>query len=124
MELSYRFSFDAAHRFAHFPAGHPNAGVHGHSFQAEVAVSGEPDPATGFVVDFSRLEQACAALRQLLDHRMLNEIEGLSAPSLENLCLWIWKRLAPQFPALTRVSVRRDSAGQSCTYSPPRQKDA
>jgi 6-pyruvoyltetrahydropterin/6-carboxytetrahydropterin synthase len=50
---------------------------------------------------------------------MLNQIEGLEAPSLENLCLWIWKRLAPQFSGLARVTVRRDSAGQSCTYTGP-----
>jgi 6-pyruvoyltetrahydropterin/6-carboxytetrahydropterin synthase len=117
MELSYRFSFDAAHKFTHYPAGHPNAGLHGHSFQAEVSVAGEPDRATGFVVDFSKLESACAGLRGQLDHRVLNDVAGLSSPSLEHLCAWIWKRLAPEFPSLVRVTVRRESAGQSCSYS-------
>lgn len=119
MELSCRFAFDAAHRFAHFPEGHRNAGVHGHSFEAEVTLAGEPDPRTGFIVDFAELEKACAGIRELLDHRMLNEVEGLAAPSLENLCIWIWKRLAPRFPSLCRVTVRRDSAGQSCSYRGP-----
>ena len=117
MELACRFGFDAAHQFAHFPAGHPNRGVHGHSFQAEVAVRGEPDPRTGFIVELAELERACGELRGALDHRMLNEIEGLEKPSLENLCLWIWRRLAPRFPSLSRVTVRRDSAGQSCSYA-------
>src|SRR5882672_2557382 len=114
MELSYKFSFDAAHQFDHFPADHPNCGVHGHSFQAEVAVRGEPDPRTGFIVDFAELESACAAVRADLDHRMLNKIAGLEAPSLENLCKWIWNRLAPRVPSLARVTVGRASAGQSC----------
>jgi 6-pyruvoyltetrahydropterin/6-carboxytetrahydropterin synthase len=117
MELAYRFHFDAAHKFGHFPAGHPNAGMHGHSFQAEVAVAGKPDPRTGFVVDFAELEAACGGLRRQLDHRVLNELEGLSSPSLENLCVWIWGRLIDDFPSLARVTVRRDSAGQSCSYS-------
>jgi 6-pyruvoyltetrahydropterin/6-carboxytetrahydropterin synthase len=117
MELAYRFGFDAAHYFEHFPAGHPNQGVHGHSFQAEVAVHGKPDPRTGFAVDFHELEQACAELRAALDHRVLNEVEGLEKPSLENLCAWMWGRLAPRFPSLARVTVRRDSSGQSCTYT-------
>jgi len=116
-ELAYRFGFDAAHRFDHFAPGHPNHGVHGHSFQAEIAVRGAPDPRTGFVIDFERLEKACAAVRAQLDHKMLNEIDGLARPSLENLCVWIWQRLAPQVPGLARVTVRRDSAGQSCTYA-------
>jgi 6-pyruvoyltetrahydropterin/6-carboxytetrahydropterin synthase len=91
--------------------------MHGHSFQAEVAVAGEPDARTGFVVDFADLEAACAGLRKQLDHRVLNEVEGLSSPSLENLCVWIWRRLSAEFPSLARVTVRRDSAGQSCTYT-------
>lgn len=36
---------------------------------------------------------------------------------LERLCLWIWSELAPRFPSLARVIVRRDSCGQSCTYT-------
>jgi 6-pyruvoyltetrahydropterin/6-carboxytetrahydropterin synthase len=119
MELAYRFGFDAAHRFEHLSPGHPNYGLHGHSFQAEVAVRGEPDKKTGFIADFAELESACAVVRAELDHRLLNDIESLGAPSLENLCLWIWKRLAPRFPSLARVTVRRDAAGQSCTYTGP-----
>lgn len=116
MELSYRFGFDAAHSFAHFPPGHPNHGVHGHSFQAEVAIGGEPDPRTGFLMDFAQLERVCAEIRAVLDHRLLNEVDGLGAPSLENLCRWIWGRLSPVVPSLVRVTVRRDSLGQACTY--------
>ena len=119
MELAYRFGFDAAHRFEHFPQGHVNAGVHGHSFQAEVAVRGEPDPRTGFIMDYAVLEKLCAGVREQLDHRMLNGIEHLGQPSLENLCRWIWQRLARELPGLARVTVRRDSAGQSCTYTGP-----
>ena len=119
MELSYRFGFDAAHYFKHLGPGHPNHGVHGHSFQVEIAVRGEPDPRTGFIVDFAELEQACAELRSALDHRVLNEIDGLDKPSLENLCSWIWSRLVPRCPALARVAVRRDSSGQGCVYMGP-----
>jgi 6-pyruvoyltetrahydropterin/6-carboxytetrahydropterin synthase len=48
---------------------------------------------------------------------MLNDIDGLAKPSLENLCLWIWRALSTQFANLSRVTVRRDSCGQSCTYT-------
>lgn len=116
MQIAYRFGFDAAHRFERFPDGHPNRRLHGHSFQAEVAIEGVPDAENGFVTDFSALEAACREVREALDHRMLNDIEGLARPSLENLCLWIWKALAPRLPGLARVTVRRDSCGQSCTY--------
>ena len=117
MEIGYRFGFDAAHNFRSFPEGHPYRGIHGHSFQVEVAIAGTPDPATGFVADLGAVERACANVREALDHRMLNEIAGLETPSLENLCLWIWNALVPQFPRLARVTVRRDSCGQSCSYT-------
>lgn len=117
MEVSYRFGFDAAHHFENFPDGHPYRGVHGHSFQVEIALAGKPDPATGFVADLGEVERACAGVRGELDHRMLNEIEGLGKPSLENLCTFIWRALEPRFPGLARVTVRRDSQGQACTYN-------
>lgn len=117
MELSYRFGFDAAHRFENYPDGHPYRGVHGHSFQVEITVSGKPDAITGFVADFGEIAKACAVIREALDHRMLNEILGLEKPSLENLSVWVWNRLAPQFRSLSRVTVRRDSIGQSCSYT-------
>jgi len=119
MEISYRFGFDAAHYFDSFPEGHLYRGVHGHSFQVEVALEGAPDPRTGFVADFGELERSGAEMRAALDHRLLNSIDGLARPSLENIALWLWERLAPRFSSLSRVTVRRDSSGQSCTYRGP-----
>ena len=117
LQISYRFGFDAAHRFAGMPRGHRYRGVHGHSFSVEVAVRGAAQPPNGFVADFSKLEAACARLRRMLDHSLLNDIPGLKQPSLENLCVWIWDKLKPKFPGLARVTVRRDSLGQACTYT-------
>lgn len=122
MEIAYRFGFDAAHHFDAFPEGHLYRGIHGHSFQVEVALVGEPDPATGFVADLGEVERECAALRAALDHRMLNEIPGLSKPSLENISIWVWNALARRFPGLARVTIRRDSCGQSCSYTGPSRR--
>ena len=119
MEIAYRFGFDAAHRFEHYPAGHPHGALHGHSFQVEVALRGEPDPRTGFVADFAELERACAELRAALDHRLLNDVDGLAQPSLERLCVWIWLRLSPRFAGLAHVAVGRESGGQRSTYFGP-----
>lgn len=117
LEISYRFGFDAAHRFSGMPRGHRYRGVHGHSFGVEVALRGSPQPPNGFVADFSKLEAACTRLHKQLDHTLLNDITGLGQPSLENLSLWIWQKLKPKFPGLARVTVRRDSLGQACSYA-------
>jgi 6-pyruvoyltetrahydropterin/6-carboxytetrahydropterin synthase len=116
LEICYEFGFDAAHRFPGAPRGHKYRGTHGHSFRVEIALHGVPHPPSGFVSDFARLERVCRGLHERLDHTLLNEIAGLGNPSLENLCLWIWDRLAAKFTGLARVTVRRDSLGQSCTY--------
>jgi 6-pyruvoyltetrahydropterin/6-carboxytetrahydropterin synthase len=117
VEISYRFGFDAAHRFDAFPAGHRYGNIHGHSFQVEVSLEGEPDAATGFVADLGEVERECERVREVLDHRLLNEVEGLAKPSLENISVWIWNFLSGRFANLARVSVRRDSCGQSCSYT-------
>ena len=119
-EICHEFGFDAAHRFARVPRGHKYRGLHGHSFRVEVAVRGLARPPHGFVADFARLEAACTRIRDRLDHALLNDIAGLENPSLENLCLWIWRQLGRRFPGLARVTVRRDSLGQSCTYRGPK----
>jgi 6-pyruvoyltetrahydropterin/6-carboxytetrahydropterin synthase len=116
MEIYQEFGFDAAHRFPAAPAGHRYEGLHGHSFTARVVIEGAPDPATGFLVDFGDLERACAGLREALDHRYLNDIEGLAVPSVEHIAMWIWRRLKPAFPGLCRVEVRRDSVRHGAVY--------
>jgi 6-pyruvoyltetrahydropterin/6-carboxytetrahydropterin synthase len=117
VEISYRFGFDAAHRFDGFPHGHGYNNLHGHSFQVEVALEGEPDAGTGFVADLGEIERECARVREALDHRLLNDVDGLAKPSLENISVWIWNFLSPRIGNLSRVTVRRDSCGQSCSYT-------
>ena len=124
MEIRYEFGFEAAHRFSAMPHGHRYRGTHGHSFRAEVALRGSPRPPAGFVADFARVERACQALRKRLDHTLLNDVPGLGDPSLENLCVWLWDRLAPKLPGLAQVTVRRDSLGQSCAYRGPQRRPA
>jgi 6-pyruvoyltetrahydropterin/6-carboxytetrahydropterin synthase len=117
MEISYEFLFDAAHNFPRMGEGHKYKGVHGHSFRVEVAVEGQVNPVTGFLADFAKLEDDCGKLREQLDHSFLNEIEGLTLPSLENISMWVWQRLKPSYPGLSRVTIRRDSCRQACTYA-------
>ena len=116
MEIALSFDFDAAHFFQHPPPGHMYRRMHGHSFSVEVVVAGAPDPTTGFVADFAELEAATAGLRGQLDHTLLNDVPGLTVPSLENIAIWVWERLAQPFPGLCRVTVHRPSCRQSCTY--------
>jgi 6-pyruvoyltetrahydropterin/6-carboxytetrahydropterin synthase len=115
-QIVKEFGFEAAHTFGHKPVGHENTRVHGHSFKVEVALSGEPNPATGCVADFEDVGRAVDAVRARLDHHMLNDIPGLGTPSLENIARWIAEQLRGPLPQLASVIVRRPSLGESCRY--------
>lgn len=122
MRIVKSISFDAAHFLAETgaaagasaPSGSPYARMHGHSFTLEVAVDGETDAANGWVVDFGVVAEVLAALRLRLDHHLLNAIEGLERPTLENICRWAAHELAPQLPGLAQVKVARPSIGEAC----------
>ena len=114
IELTQEFGFDAAH---YLDAGAAeNRRLHGHSFYVEVTLRGEPDPRTGFLRDLGEVRAVLDGLREELDHRLLNEIDGLGAPTLENLSRYIFRRTKAALPEVARVRIRRPSCGQSCVY--------
>ena len=115
MEIYKVFKFDAAHRLPCVPAGHKCAKLHGHSFRVEIHVRGNPDPHTGWIMDFSYISDAYDPIINQLDHKNLNDIEGLENPTSENLCRWIWKRLQPALPQLCKIIVQ-ESLESGCIY--------
>jgi len=116
IELTQEFAFDAAHRLEQGDS--QNARLHGHSFYVEVTLRGEVDPALGWLRDFAEIGRALDAVKRELDHRFLNEVEGLGKPTLENIARYVFERARPALPEIARVQVRRPSCGQSCSYEP------
>jgi 6-pyruvoyltetrahydropterin/6-carboxytetrahydropterin synthase len=118
MRIYKDFTFEAAH---YLPAetGSVNSRIHGHSFRARVTIDGGVNPDTGYVFHFEQLSQAIAEARATLDHRLLNEIDGLSAPTLERIAIWLWNRLQNRVPGLAEIEVARDSCQEGCIYRGP-----
>jgi len=115
MDIFRTFRLEAAHLLPNVPEGHKCRRLHGHSFRVDVHVSGPVGEETGWVMDFADVKAAFAPLHDALDHRYLNEIEGLENPTSENLARWIWNRLAPRLPGLSRVDVR-ETCTAGCSY--------
>lgn len=113
-ELSQRFFFEAAHTLHRTVETEGSRRIHGHTYHAEVTVCGTPDTASGMVLDLGYLRAEIAKLREQLDHRFLDEVEGLGQPTLENLCLYIRMTLQPVFPQLCAVVVERQVTGDRC----------
>lgn len=117
-EITKSFTFDAAHQLAaNVTPDHLYAGLHGHSFDVELAFTGAPDPQTGWIRDFAEVQAILDAIRASLDHRYLNDIEGLERPTLERIAVWIWDRVKLSLPELCRVTVQRKSCREACTYT-------
>lgn len=115
MDIFKIFQIEAAHRLPQVPAGHKCARLHGHSFRIEVHVTGEPDPHSGWIMDFADLKTAFQPLFEQLDHRCLNEIPELENPTSEQLAIWIWRRLKPRLPTLSEVVVQ-ETCTTGCRY--------
>ena len=115
MEIFKEFSFEAAHRLPHVPAGHKCARLHGHTFYVRVSVEGEIDPLQGWVMDFGDIKQAFGPVYARLDHYYLNEIPGLDNPTSENLARWIWRQLKPTLPQLSQIEIR-ETCTSGCIY--------
>ncbi len=110
MEIFKKFSIEAAHWLPNVPAAHKCARMHGHSFQIEVHVAGPVDGHLGWVMDFAEMKAAFSPVEDEIDHRCLNDVPGLENPTSENLARWIWQRLLPALPMLSKVVVQ-----ETCT---------
>jgi 6-pyruvoyltetrahydropterin/6-carboxytetrahydropterin synthase len=116
MELFKQFSIEAAHWLPNVPADHKCRRMHGHSFQIQVHVRGPVDPHLGWVMDFAEIKAAFAPVEDEIDHRCLNDVEGLENPTSENLARWLWKRLRPALPLLSKIVVQ-ETCTSGCVYS-------
>jgi 6-pyruvoyltetrahydropterin/6-carboxytetrahydropterin synthase len=113
-ELTQRFFFEAAHTLDRAHEVDSSRRIHGHTYLARVTVGGMPDPATGMVVDLAELRAAIERTRSRLDHRLLDDVDGLGPATLENLCTFIHRSLAAPAWRVVSVEVAREASGDSC----------
>jgi len=118
VRLARSFRFEAAHFLPTFPEGHKCRRLHGHSFGVEVVVEGEVPQERGYLVDYGEIRAAIEPVRDEIDHRCLNEIEGLENPTSEVLARWLWQRLAPRLPWLAEIVVQ-ETCSSRCHYRGP-----
>ncbi|MEO1041898.1 MAG: 6-carboxytetrahydropterin synthase [Pseudomonadota bacterium] len=114
------FRFEAAHELGGNVGDptHSYAHIHGHSFEALLVLRGEVDPEKGWLIDFARARTETDRVRALLDHRLLNAVDGLGKPTLENLAKFIFDRTKNALPPLAAVEVARPSLGETVRYEP------
>lgn len=115
MEIFKEFRFEAAHQLPWLPEGHKCRRMHGHSYRMRICIEGPIDPATSWVMDFADISKVVKPVIEELDHQCLNEIDGLSRPTTEEIARWIWRRLKPSLPRLARVELW-ETPTSGCIY--------
>lgn len=100
------FNFEAAHALPNVPDGHQCKGIHGHSYEAKIHVSGDLDPELGWLIDFADIKKIVKPIIDQLDHTYINDIEGLENPTCEHIAIWIWDHIKQQLPQLQRIELK------------------
>lgn len=118
VELAVAFALEASHQLPRAPESSACRRLHGHSWKIEVVVAGAVDMETGWLIDYHDIETAWQPVHEALDHRHLNDVDGLANPTSELLAIWIWDRLAAPLDGLLRITVNETCTAR-CTYFGP-----
>ena len=116
MKIYKEFKFDSAHFLPNVPPDHKCANMHGHTYMIEIHVEDELDPKLGWVLDYNDLRQVVEPLVDQLDHKVLNDIDGLENPTAEHIALWFWNQIKPNLNQLVQVVVKENPTNV-CIYS-------
>ena len=81
-----------------------NPNWHGHNYELEVTVKGEPNPVTGFVINLKELSTILRTkITDKLDHKNMNmDVDFMKGvqPSTENVAIKIWEQIYRDVNAL------------------------
>jgi 6-pyruvoyltetrahydropterin/6-carboxytetrahydropterin synthase len=117
MKLTQTFYFEAAHtlsdRYIDVHQKMNSENIHGHTYHASISIKGQPDQ-DGMIKDFGHFAWVINPLKLKLDHKFLDNVEGLGRPTLENLCLYI-ANFCKDLNGLCEVTVERKASGDKCT---------
>ncbi len=113
-EIAKSVNFEAAHRLPARSGHDPYGRIHGHSFELEVTIGGQVQPGKLWVEDIAVLTAALGSIAGELDHQLLNDIEGLSVPTLENILVWTANRLSDKLDNIAQIKLSRPSLKEVC----------
>lgn len=115
-EIKRSFYFDAAHFLPYVPKGHKCGRLHGHSFKVILSLKGPINDKEGWIMDFGEIKKIASPVIEMLDHVLLNDIEGLSNPTSENICKWLYDKLYTKL-SIFSIEVRESEFATSIYYA-------
>ena len=87
-----------------------NPNGHGHNYEIEVTVEGEPIPETGMIIDLKKL-------REIIQHEVIDHVDHTHLnidvpfmkniiPTAENIVKALWERLTGKIPGGTLYEIK------------------
>jgi len=98
-------TLDSAVQLKRAPAGHPQRGIHGHTFTLRLHLSAPLDAVMGWTVDFGDVKTLFNPLFKALDHHPLHEIPSLADSDTASLARWILREGCQVLPQIDRVDL-------------------
>ena len=105
MRIFKDFRFEAAHRLPMVPKEHKCHHLHGHNYKVRVEFKGTMDQTLGWVYDFAFVEASMSPFLKMVDHKYLNDVDGLENPTAEIIAEWFLERLRLTIMPVSSVTV-------------------
>ena len=103
------FRFHAARYLPKLSDTHICKQTHGHTFNLTVYIEGQINDKDGFIIDFFDIDKIVKnSILNIIDHKLLNDIDNLANPTSEYLCKWIWEKLENQLSGLVKIKLSED----------------
>jgi 6-pyruvoyltetrahydropterin/6-carboxytetrahydropterin synthase len=129
--LTKEFLFEASHVLPHHSG--KCSRMHGHSWKFAVEIRGgvlrRGGSNHGMLMDYGVISAAVKPIvEDLLDHRHLNDVEGIGYPTSERIAEWLFFKVRDALPADTREMLHAITVNETCTcacrYEQPKEEPA
>ena len=110
MKIFKNFTFDSAHFLPNVPEGHKCKELHGHTYRLTVILESELVKKLDWVVDFAEVKNVINPIIDSIDHKLLNDIEGLQNPTCEIVAIWLWNKIKDELPQLTKIELSENAS--------------
>ena len=131
--ITKQFKFCAAHKYwnnkwdkkKNIKIFEDDVRVHGHNYELDITIKGNPDSESGFIINISELKDLVnEKVLKFLDHSEIQkDIKWFEnkQPSTENLVIFIWEQLYDKIPAngsLHKIKLRETPSIYTEYYGP------
>ena len=97
--------FEGATRLSRAPEDDPRRRLHGHSYLIRLHLMAPLHNVLGWTVDYGDIKELFNPVYEQVDHRRLDELEGIEDGDIVSLLHWIRRQMGESLPELDRIDL-------------------